>query len=151
MEDGLPERVQHGLVRAVRSVPSLASLEADELLALAGDSANLFWPAGSVVFERGSAADGLYVVLTGSVRVLDAAGEEVGVLGPGEVFGEFSLLLRTPHQHDVVAAEDSELMAVPKERIEVLLESRPVFARAVRARLEARQAANAPAPGAAAP
>jgi potassium-dependent mechanosensitive channel len=141
-DDGSPARLDHSLVQAIRAVPSLAALDDAELLALAGESANLVWPAGSVVVARGSATDGLYIVLTGLARVLDAAGKELSVLGPGEVFGEFSLLLGTPRQHDVVAAEDTELMVVPKERIQALLDSRPEFARNVRAQLEARQAAN---------
>lgn len=144
-------RVDHSLVQALRAVPSLAPLDDTELLSIAGESANLFWAAESVVVERGSGADGLYVVLTGRVRVVDGGGTEVSALGPGEFFGEFSLLLGTPRQHDVVAAEDAELMVVPKERIERLLDEHPDLARDVRAQLETRLAENARAGMQAAP
>jgi CRP-like cAMP-binding protein len=135
--------IDHSLVQALRAVPSLSSLGDAELLSIAGESANLAWRAGSEVIPSGTPADGLYVVLSGSVQVLEPGGAEVGVLGPGDYVGEFSLLLGNPRRHDVVAREDSELMVVPKERIDRLLEEQPQFAREVRAQVEARLAANA--------
>lgn len=135
--------IDHSLVQALRGVPSLSSLEDVELLSIAGESANLTWAAGSQVIASGTAADGLYVVLSGQVRVVEPGGAEVSVLGPGEYVGEFSLVLGNPRRHDVVAVEDSELMVVPKERIERLLDEQPEFAREVRAQLEARLAENA--------
>jgi potassium-dependent mechanosensitive channel len=150
-DGGSPARIDHSLVQALRAVPSLASLDDVELLAIVGESANLVWQAGSVVVARGSDADGLYIVLSGRVRVLEEGGDEVSALGAGEFFGEFSLLLGTPRQHDVVAAEDAELLVVPKETIERLLDEHPDLARNVRSQLEARLAANARAGMQAAP
>jgi trk system potassium uptake protein TrkA len=142
MEDGRSRPVEHSLVQAIRAVPSLASVDDAELLALAGESANLVWAAGSRVVALGSEGDGLYVVLSGSVRVLGEGGEEVGMLGPGEFFGEFSLLTGKPRQHDIVAVERVELMVVPRETVGRLLASRPEFAETVRAQLEVRLASN---------
>jgi CRP-like cAMP-binding protein len=135
--------IDHSLVQALRAVPSLSSLDDAELLSIAGESANLGWRAGSEVILSGTPADGLYVVLSGRVQVLEPGGEEVSVLGPGDYVGEFSLLLGNPRRHDVVALEDAELMVVPKERIDRLLEEQPAFAREVRAQVEARLAENA--------
>lgn len=149
--DGSPARIDHSLVQALRAVPSLAALDDVELLAIAGESANLVWPAGSLVVARGSDADGLYIVLSGRVRVLENGDAEVSVLGAGEFFGEFSLLLGLPRQHDVVAAEDAELMIVPKETIERLLDEHADLAREIRSQLEERLAANARAGMEAAP
>jgi CRP/FNR family cyclic AMP-dependent transcriptional regulator len=128
VEDG----VSHSLVAALRSVPSLATLEDRTLLAIVGDSANLFWRAGSQVFAKGSPADGLYVVVSGSVRVIADDGAELGVLGAGDFFGEFSLLQGAAHGRDVVAVEDTELMVVAKERFDDLLAGNPEVARSIR-------------------
>jgi CRP-like cAMP-binding protein len=135
--------IDHSLVQALRAVPSLSSLDDAELLSIAGGSANLAWRAGSQVIASGTPADGLYVVLSGRVQVLEPGGAAVSVLGPGDYVGEFSLLLGNPRRHDVVALEDAELMVVPKERIDRLLEEQPQFAREVRAQVEARLAENA--------
>ena len=128
----MEDRVSHSLVAALRAVPSLSTLEDRSLLAIVGDSANLFWRAGSTVFAKGSPADGLYVVVSGSVRVVGDGGAELGVLGPGDFFGELSLLEGAPHGRDVVAIEDTELMVIAKECFDDLLAGNPDLARSIR-------------------
>lgn len=134
--------VTHSLVKALQAVPSLAGLDERALLAIVGDSANLFWPAGSCVFERGSQTDSLYVVVSGSVRILDEGGGEAAVLEAGNSFGEFSLLLGTPHQHEVRALEDSELMVVPRQRFDQLVDSNRELGLKWREQAEERMRAN---------
>jgi CRP-like cAMP-binding protein len=131
----------HSLVAGLRAVPSLADCDERTLLQIVGDSANLFWPAGSVVYETGAPSEGLYIVVSGGVRVLEA-GRELAVLGAGDFFGELSLLLGSDHQRDVQATEDSELMVVPRERFEALLADNPELAERIRQRAEERAAAN---------
>jgi NTE family protein len=125
-------RVTHSLVVALRRVPGLASLDDRTLLAIVGDSANLFWHTGSTVFAIGSPADGLYIVLSGSVRILGDGGAELAVLPVGDFFGELSLLHGASHSHDVVAAEDTELLVVAKECFDGLLADNPEVERTVR-------------------
>jgi CRP/FNR family cyclic AMP-dependent transcriptional regulator len=128
----------HSLVTALRAVPSFGEVDERMLLALIGDSANLYWPAGSVIFERGSPSDGLYIVVSGSVRVIDKNGADVALLGPGDFFGELSLLLDTTHRHDVRVEEDAELMVVPKEKLDELMALHPELGRAIRQTAEER-------------
>jgi CRP-like cAMP-binding protein len=128
-------------VKALRAVPGLEPLEDRTLLAIVGDSANLFWRAGSTVYGTGAPADGLYIVLSGRVRVLKD-GAEMGALGPGDFFGEFSLLLGTAHGHDVEAVEDTELMVVPKERFDALLAENPELAETIHRKAEERRGVN---------
>jgi CRP/FNR family cyclic AMP-dependent transcriptional regulator len=123
-------------------VPSLEGLDEKALLAIVGDSANLFWPADSCVFRRGTETDSLYVVVSGGVRVLSESGHEVARLEAGNSFGEFSLLLGTPHQHDVYAVEDSELLVVPKERFDALIDANRELGGRLRAEAEERMRAN---------
>ena len=140
MEEGLSTESQatHSLVNALRTVPSLEGLDEKALLAIVGDSANLFWPADSCVFRRGTETDSLYVIVSGSVRILSESGNEVACLDAGNSFGEFSLLLGTPHQHDVYAVEDSELMVVPKERFDALIDANRELGSRLRAEAEQR-------------
>jgi CRP/FNR family transcriptional regulator, cyclic AMP receptor protein len=135
-------RVTHSLVTALRAVPSLAGLDDRTLLTIVGDSANLLWRAGSTIFAKGSPADGLYILVSGRVRVLDDAGEDVAVLGAGDFFGELSLLDASAHANTVVAADDCELMIVAKERFDELLAANADVARIVRETAERRRAAN---------
>src|SRR5262249_43650772 len=119
--------VTHSLVRALHDVPGFEVLEEHMLLALIGDSANLYWPAGSVVFERGGASRGLYIVISGRVDILAEDGSALAGLGPGDFFGEMSLLSRKGHRHNVRAATAAELMVVPKEKFDELVDSNPEF------------------------
>ncbi len=133
--------VTHSLVKALRSVPDFASLDDRTLVRIVGASTNLFWRAGALVFEKGSSSEGLWIVLSGKVRIFDVEdGEEVDVstVEPGNSFGELSLLLRTTHTKNAQAVEDTELMVVPEESFEELLDDNPnlaaVFQRRVRER-----------------
>ena len=131
----------HTLVQALQKVPSLGVCDEGTLLEIVGDSVNLVWPAGHMVFENGSPSSGLFIVLTGRVRVLGTEGE-LAELGPGEHFGELSLLLGTTHQHTVETLEDSELMVLPKERFDALLGDNPRLADEIRRKAEERMAMN---------
>jgi CRP-like cAMP-binding protein len=128
----MEDRVSHSLVAALRAVPSLQILDDRTLLAIVGDSANLFWRGGSQVFAKGTPADGLYIVVSGSVRVFGDGGAEIGVLRAGDFFGELSLLQGAAHGRDVMAAEDTELMVVAKECFDDLIERNPELARSIR-------------------
>ena len=65
------------------------------------------------------------------------------MLGPGDFFGELSLLDASPHGHTVVAVEDSELLVVAKERFDELLAADPELRRTVHETAAERRAASA--------
>jgi CRP/FNR family cyclic AMP-dependent transcriptional regulator len=51
--------------------------------------------AGQIIFKEGSSGDWVYVVLSGSVevsKVIDGKKSILGVLEPGEIFGELALM-----------------------------------------------------------
>jgi CRP-like cAMP-binding protein len=141
--------VSHSLVKALRTVPDLAALDDGTLLRIVGGSVNLFWPAGASVFEKGDPAEALYVVLSGQVRIFEVTdGEETDVvrIGPGESFGEFSLLLGTMHTKSAQAVHDTEIMVVPEETFRELLSSTPDLDAHFRRRLEERLPVRGDAP-----
>ena len=137
-----PAAYTHSLVTALNSVPGLSVCDEDTLLCIVGDSVNLVWPAARRVFDPGTHSEGLFIVLSGGVRILDDGGGEIALLGPGEHFGEMSLLFGTTHRRAVETTEASELMFVPKERFDSLLEHNPKLAAGIRQRAEERRQAN---------
>lgn len=133
--------VTHSLVEALRSVPEFEALEAPALVEVVGCSANLVWTEGSEVFRAGEPGEAVYIVLSGQVRILeDRDGEEVevAIIGPGDYFGELSLLLHSAHTKTARALETSELMVVPKESFQALLADQPELAEQFRRKVEAR-------------
>ncbi|MEX0657562.1 MAG: cyclic nucleotide-binding domain-containing protein [Egibacteraceae bacterium] len=135
-------RITHSLVKALRQVREFAGLSDAALLEVVGASVNLFFPAGAVVFRKGATSDGLYVVLSGRVIVADEpGGPEVAQIGPGDYFGEQSLLLETTRSHSVAAVQDAEILVLPASSFQRLLEGNPVLAGQVEDKLRARLAA----------
>jgi CRP-like cAMP-binding protein len=76
---------------------------------------------GALVVEAGEPALGLYAILAGRVRVLldDGDGREltIGTLGPGEFFGESSVIPGSLHTSSIEAEEPCELVFVPREAL----------------------------------
>jgi CRP-like cAMP-binding protein len=130
--------IPHSLIRRLRAVPILEPLDEERLLRILGDSANLLWPAGTTVFEVGEESEGLYIVLSGRLRILDEDGQPVAEVERGGYVGERSLLARDRHSRTVEALEDAELMTVPARVFDELLEEEPHLEELVRQRLEER-------------
>jgi CRP-like cAMP-binding protein len=76
------------------------------------------------------------------VQVVGEDGSILAELGPGDFFGEMSLLLGKGHRHDVRVATAAELMVVPKEKFDELMDSHPNVGRHIRAKAEERAAAD---------
>lgn len=129
----------HSLVRELRRVPELADLDDAVLIDLVGASVNLFWAAGSSVFEVGDPGEALYVVLDGRVRIVAPDnGQEIAMLGPGDSFGGNAVLGRQPHSKSAVAVDDVELMVISRESLEPVLVDHPALEPRIRRTLEER-------------
>jgi CRP-like cAMP-binding protein len=94
-------------------VPLFASLDREIRRQLAEQLEPVHVPAGDVLIEEGGPADGLFVVVSGRLRVSVATvrGERVlHDLGRGEVIGEIALLSSRPRSATVRAVRDSDLL-----------------------------------------
>ena len=84
---------------------------------------------GAVVVTEGDAPKGLYLVLSGRLKVFlnDDAGREVvlTIEESGSAFGEISLLDEEPRSASVAAIEPCELVVIGKEALLGLLKQNP--------------------------
>ena len=84
---------------------------------------------GAVVVTEGDAPKGLYLVLSGRLKVFlnDDAGREVvlTIEESGSAFGEISLLDEEPRSASVAAIEPCELVVIGKEGLLDLLRQKP--------------------------
>lgn len=146
-----PDQIDHSLVKALKGIPEFAALDDHARLEIVGASAILFWPAGSLIFEKGSAAEALYIVLSGRVRIYEPGAEgegqkakeedgdvEVAEMGPGDFFGELALLLEGVRSKSARALEDVELMVIPKTSFDELLAGDPDLNTQVRRKFDER-------------
>ncbi len=94
-------------------------------------------PAGQVLARGGDVAEGMFVVLDGSVVV--ERGDLHIEMGPGAFFGELSLLVdEAPRVARVRAGTDSRLLAIERETFDRLLATEPSFALALLEELASR-------------
>src|SRR4029079_17869971 len=97
--------------------------------------------AGEWLFQEGDAADRLFVVLSGRLRIVvtrDGAPHSVRELGPGAALGELALLTGTARSAGAQAVRDSQLLEIARPSFDRLLESDPMFGHAIAVEL-ARQ------------
>jgi len=87
-------------------------------------------PAGTVLIEAGVAASGIYLVCGGTVVVETHDGREHR-LGPGQSFGELSILAETVRTGRVQAETPVRCLAIGRAQFEKLLESEPAVARSL--------------------
>jgi NTE family protein len=86
-------------------------------------------PGGSCLFRQGEAADGMYVLSSGRLKVLRRhtaeRSEDWGEIVPGETVGEMALLTGEPRNADVIALRDSLLLRISSAGFEELVERHP--------------------------
>jgi len=102
-----------GLVEFLRGVAMFAEMTDAELASLARDLRRRSLVSGETLFYQGDPGRSLYIIESGTIRIYVHAedGQEVSVVlyGPGDLFGEMSLLDQLPRSATAVAMEDAVL------------------------------------------
>lgn len=83
---------------------------------------------GDIVVHEGRALDALFITLSGRFRVSLRDGQEVALLGAGEVVGEIAFVDAAPPSATVSAAGQATVLALPKTALEHRLAADPPFA-----------------------
>jgi small-conductance mechanosensitive channel/CRP-like cAMP-binding protein len=128
----------------LRSVDFLAAIDQEQLERLGSRARLAPFPEGVVVVRQGDAGDCLYVVASGRVQIFAATrdgGPERGlaILGPGDYFGEMSLLTGAARSATARTLEDTELLVLDREALRPLLVSDPAAAERLSETLAKRQ------------
>jgi CRP/FNR family transcriptional regulator, cyclic AMP receptor protein len=109
----------------LQRVPLLSGLSDAQLESLAAGSVRRSFPKGRTIVSEGEPSQSLYILLSGRAKVQrsDSEGKEVilAVLGPGECFGEMSLIDDAPRSASVITLEPCDFMSLNKESFKALL------------------------------
>jgi len=85
--------------------------------------------SGERLFLRGDAADGLYAVLTGAIRIsgVTEGGKEavLALVEPTTWFGEIAVFDHLPRTHDAVADGPTRVLHVPQQPLHAWLSRHP--------------------------
>ncbi len=158
-EQDLPE-----LTAFLAGIPLFAALDENIRLELAVELEPVNVAAGEMIFRQGDAGDGLFLVVSGRLRVSVAADvtenseRALYDIGRGAIVGEMALLTDRPRAATVQAVRDSDLLLLRESTFMTLLDSCPALVSGVQRlladrllavdRLLATDRPQAPSPGA---
>src|ERR1700727_1579128 len=112
------------------SIPFFASLDESTRVELAGQLEPVHVAAGEVILRQGDAGDGLYLVVSGRLRVsvaADGAERVLYDLGRSAIVGEIALLGDRPRAATVRAVRDSDLLLLRPSGYTSLIERSPAL------------------------
>lgn len=119
----------------LRSAPLFATLDDEAAIALRRSMSEVSFEKAAVIFSEGDQGDRLYVILEGKVKLGHASpdGREnlLGVLGPGDMFGELSLFDPVPRTATATALTDCVVMGLGHADLDAWLSGRPALAKAL--------------------
>ena len=125
------------LMERISSFPAFWDLSDLDQLALTTVCHEVRMDAGEQLARLGDEATSLFLVKSGRVRLCapysgdGGRRSEVEIAHAGQVFGEVSALLDLPHNLDIIAESDTELLVIPRDSIHFLREYNPNLALAL--------------------
>jgi len=84
------------------------------------------FPKGQIIFKDGDPGLEMYVIQTGKVRISKTVRDvekTLVLLGPGEFFGEMSILNNLPRSATATVEEDAKLLVIDPKTFEVMVRS----------------------------
>ncbi len=125
------------MVKLLAGVPLFEGLSKRELEAVVGAGKEVDVREGKQIVEEGQTGLGFHLVLEGKVQVL-VGGEGRAQLGPGEYFGEMSLIDGGPRSATVVAETPVRTLSLASWAFLPILDDHPSIARKLLVELSRR-------------
>jgi CRP/FNR family transcriptional regulator, cyclic AMP receptor protein len=129
-------------INFLRNVPIFSELEEKDLLKVVKLGTSQKYKKGNIVVLEQESGAALFVIISGKVKVvrMDEDGREVilSMFGPGEFFGEMSLLDGLARSASVVATVKSELFMIHRRDFLELLNEFPTVTISLLAELAMR-------------
>ncbi len=114
-------------IELLQRVPLFSGCSRAELGALAITADELDLREGRVLTREGRPGREFFVLVDGTV-VVKRKGRKVGELGPGDWFGEVSLLTRTPRTATVTATSPVRVLVITDRAFRRVVEAMPSVA-----------------------
>jgi CRP-like cAMP-binding protein len=117
-------------VAMLAATPLFSDVPAAGLAAIADRVVEVEFPADHVIARQGDIGTGFFVVVSGGARVI-RDGSVIARLGPGEFFGELSVLDGKPRTAQVLADGPTVCLALATWDFEAVVADQPGVALAV--------------------
>jgi len=116
----------------LRDIHLFEMLDDEELKTLAHELDEVYFLAGQNIFSMGEAGDRMFIVESGRVQLFlqDKANDrvELGFVHAGDLFGELSLLSGEPRSASAKAVENTKLIGVDQNDLNILVTAHPAAA-----------------------
>jgi CRP/FNR family cyclic AMP-dependent transcriptional regulator len=131
-----PRRAMIGeRTQTLKAVPFFTQLSDRELDVVRAVSTEKTYPKNAVVLTEGEMGDSLFMIQSGKVKVFigDEDGREIilKILGPGDFFGEMSMIDKQPRSASVTTIEASTFLVLSHAAFERCVEQAPRIANMV--------------------
>jgi CRP/FNR family cyclic AMP-dependent transcriptional regulator len=131
-----PKRAAGGeRTQTLKAVPFFTQLSDRELEVVRAVASERTYPKNAVVLTEGEMGDSLYMIQTGKVKVVigDEEGRELilKILGPGDFFGEMSMIDKQPRSASVTTIEPATFLVLTNAAFERCVEQAPRIANMV--------------------
>ena len=123
------EQDSTGLLAFLETVHPYDSLPRDEMARVAASFSRRHFDDAEVIYSAGEPLTGIYLILEGSVEVLEPSGGLVSQLGPRNSFGERGLMRDGVAVTTARAAGGAEILMLPQAEFRRLIASYPAFER----------------------
>lgn len=111
-------------VRAMKSIPLLRGLPLRDLERLAGKAREVTHEAGDVIIKEGTTGSSVYLILSGHAEVRRrGARRRLRLMGPGDFFGELSIVSPSLRSASVIAADPLTVLVLQGHDFRIALRS----------------------------
>jgi CRP/FNR family cyclic AMP-dependent transcriptional regulator len=117
-------------IELIATTPLFDGVSGDDLGGVADKAIEIDFGAGAVIARQGEIGTGFFLVVSGKVRVV-RGGDTIAQLGPGDFFGEMSVLDHGPRVAQVVADEPTVCLALASWDLEAVINEQPRVAMAM--------------------
>ncbi len=114
----------------LRKVPLFAEVTPRQLAVIGDKVTEIDFPAGRYIVRQGQVGTGCYLIVSGKVKVV-RSGETLASLGPGDFFGELSILDQMPRIAHVITTEPTVCLGLASWDFTKLLERNPKITLAI--------------------
>jgi CRP-like cAMP-binding protein len=124
-----PDAAVERRIECLEQVGLLEPLRAELVHQLAVENADRVYAAGEQVIRQGDPGESLFVIMGGRVEVTAREGDipavKLAVLGPGDYFGEMSLMTGAPRVATITTLEETRLLEVGKASFRGIVAAHP--------------------------
>lgn len=108
-------------------VPIFANCTPSEIQAIVAVAQESDFQTGQIIVTQGTPGQAFYLILSGRVEII-RDNQSLGAFGPGDFFGEMSLLDQAPRSATIRALEPTVCLMLSSWDFKALLEQHPTIA-----------------------